>query len=87
MNCKLRTDKQLNFIFLVENFRSTCARNKKTPKRFNARGNNENVVEETLKACLQPFTVLFSFSAILVCFIDAQIHSCFREKMSGFERQ
>ena len=30
-----------------------------------------------LKARLQPFTVLFSFSAILVCFIDAQIHSCF----------
>ena len=26
-----------------------------------------------LKARLQPFTVLFSFSAILVCFIDAQI--------------
>ena len=41
----------------------------------------------SLKARLQPFTVLFSFSAILVCFIDAQIHSCFREKMSGFERQ
>ena len=41
----------------------------------------------TFKARLQPFTVLFSFSAILVCFIDAQIHSCFREKMSGFERQ
>ena len=40
-----------------------------------------------LKARLQPFTVLFSFSAILVCFIDAQIHSCFREKMSEFERQ
>ena len=41
----------------------------------------------TIKARLQPFTVLFSFSAILVCFIDAQIHSCFREKMSGFDRQ
>ena len=36
---------------------------------------------------LQPFTVLFSFSAILVCFIDAQIHSFFLENMSGFERQ
>ena len=36
---------------------------------------------------LQPFTVLFSFSAILVCFIDAQIHSFFHENMSGFERQ
>ena len=34
-----------------------------------------------VKARLQPFTVLFSFSAILVCFIDAQIHSCFREKI------
>ena len=41
----------------------------------------------TIKARLQPFTVLFSFSEIFVCFIDAQIHSCFREKMSGFERQ
>ena len=40
-----------------------------------------------IKARLQPFTVLSSFSAILVCFIDAQIHSCFREKMSEFERQ
>ena len=40
-----------------------------------------------LKARLQLLTVLFSFSAILVCFIDAQIHSCFREKMSGFKRQ
>ena len=39
------------------------------------------------KARLQPFTVLFSFSAILVCFINAQIHSYFHEKMSGFERQ
>ena len=43
--------------------------------------------DRTLKARLQPFTVLFSFSAILVCFIDAQIHSCFREKMNEFERQ
>ena len=42
---------------------------------------------KSVKARLQPFTVLFSFSAILVCFIDAQIHSCFREKMSRFERQ
>ena len=41
----------------------------------------------SLKARLQPFTVLFSFSAILVYFIDAQIHSCFRENMSGFEGQ
>ena len=40
-----------------------------------------------VKAHLQPFTVLFSFSAILVCFIDAQIYSCFREKMSEFVRQ
>ena len=40
-----------------------------------------------IKARLQSFTVLFSFSAILVCFIDAQIHSCFREKISEFERQ
>ena len=40
-----------------------------------------------IKARLQTFTVLFSLSAILVCFIDAQIHSCFREKMSEFERQ
>ena len=32
-----------------------------------------------IKARLQPFTVLFSFSAILVCFIDAQIHSFFFE--------
>ena len=30
---------------------------------------------ELLKARLQPFTVLFSFSVIFVCFIDAQIHS------------
>ena len=45
------------------------------------------VCKMALKARLQPFTVLFSFSAILVCFIDAQIHSCFREKMSGFECQ
>ena len=42
---------------------------------------------KSLKACLQPFTVLFSLSVIFVCFIDTQIHSCFREKMSGFERQ
>ena len=41
----------------------------------------------SLKARLQSFTVLFSFSVIFVCFIDAQIHSCFREKMSRFERQ
>ena len=41
----------------------------------------------TVKARLQPFTVVFSFSAILVCFIDAQIHSFFLENMSGFERQ
>ena len=41
----------------------------------------------SLKARLQPFTVLFSFSAIFVCFIDAQIHSFFRVNMSGFERQ
>ena len=47
----------------------------------------KTVKNSSLKARLQPFTVLFSFSAILVCFIDAQIHSCFREKMSGFERQ
>ena len=40
-----------------------------------------------VKARLQPFTVLFSFSAILVCFIDAQIHSFFLDNMSEFERQ
>ena len=45
------------------------------------------LADVTLKARLQPFTILFSFSVIFVCFIDAQIHSCFREKMSGFERQ
>ena len=42
------------------------------------------LTESRVKARLQPFTVLFSFSAILVCFIDTQIHSCFREKMSEF---
>ena len=40
-----------------------------------------------VKARLQPFTVLFSFIAILVCFTDAQIYLYFHEKMSGFERQ
>ena len=40
-----------------------------------------------VKARLQPFTVFFSFTAIFVCFIDAQIHSFFLENMSGFERQ
>ena len=38
----------------------------------------------TVKARLQPFTVLFSFSSILVCLIYAQIHSYFYEKMSVF---
>ena len=47
---------------------------------------NEHI-RSTVKARLQPFTVLFSFSAILVCFIDAQIHSFFLDNMSGFERQ
>ena len=46
-----------------------------------------DVFDLSVKARLQPFTVLFSFNVILVCFIDAQIHSCFREKMSEFERQ
>ena len=49
--------------------------------------NTSTLFELSLKARLQPFTVLFSFSAILVCFIDAQIHSFFLENMSEFERQ
>ena len=44
--------------------------------------NLEHSFADRLKARLQPFTVLFSFSAILVCFIDAQIHSFFHEKLT-----
>ena len=40
-----------------------------------------------VKVHLQLFTVLFSFSVIFVCFIDAQIHLFFLENMSGFECQ
>ena len=42
---------------------------------------------KTTKGALTAVYSTFSFSAILVCFIDAQIHSCFREKMSEFGRQ
>ena len=49
MNCKLRTDKQLNFISSVENFRSTCARNKKLPKDLTHEEISENVCDETLR--------------------------------------
>ena len=33
----------------------------------------------SLKARLQPFTVLFLFSVIFICLIDAQIHSFFQK--------
>ena len=49
MNCKLRTDKQLHFISLVKNFRSTCARNKKLPRDLNHEVISENVGDETLR--------------------------------------
>ena len=46
-------------------------------KPFGNKQAANNVIALRLKAGLQPFTVLFSFSVVFVCFIDAQIHSCF----------
>ena len=49
MNCKLRTDEQLSFISLVENFKSTYARNKKLLKDLTYEVISENVCDETLR--------------------------------------
>ena len=49
MNSKLRTDKQLNFFSLVENFRSTCARNKKLARDLTQEVISENVCDKTLR--------------------------------------
>ena len=57
-------------MFSEKKQKSGKPKNLKKPKKYTS-----------LKARLQPFTVLFSFSAILVCFIDAQFHSYFHENI------
>ena len=43
---------------------------------------NANKENNSIKARLQPFTVLFFFSLIFVCFIHAQIQSFFHLNLS-----
>ena len=49
MNCKLRTDKQVNFISLMENFRSTCAHNKELSRDLTHEVIIENVCDKILR--------------------------------------